>query len=354
MIKDLCFTKEHIQSFRKIYKKANSEFIEKTVYAFELLSLLVESKMEFVFKGGTSLLLVLPEPQRLSVDVDIVGEIDTSHFPVIIKNSRFVRFEEDERNRNDLIKHFKFYFNSVFTPQEQYILLDVVLKKHNFPNVQFKTLKSIFHEFTHEIRVNVPLIDSLLADKLSAFAPNTIGIPYDEKSKSRKIGIIKQLFDISILFDYSENLDLLKRTYKASYDFESDLRDDKHTISDCLNDTIKTAYLISQAKLRGSEYNAKLEIIEYGCRNLIYYLLDGSFSINSAKTPASKAAFLASLILHNRDITFEELKYNSKKIELIKNKQLAGKYKILNKLKTFMPEAYYYWFLVSQIEEGKL
>lgn len=351
MTKDFCFEKKHIQGFRKKYKKANSEYIEKTIYAFELLSMLQATKMEFVFKGGTSMLLILPEPLRLSIDVDIVGEIDITNFRAMIKNSRFLRFEEDERIRSNYIKHYKFYYNSVFSPLEQYILLDVILKKHNFPEIERRTLQSPFLEFSSLTEVNVPGIESLLADKLTAFAPNTIGIPYDEKSNSRTIGIIKQLHDISILFDYSKDLNLTKKTYQASYHFELDLRDEKYSISECLQDTIDTAFLISQSRLKGSEYNEKLEIIDFGCRNFSNYLLDGSFSIDKAKVPASKAAFLASLILNDREIEIDKIKYNSTKIEQIKNVLFTGKYQILNKLKAISPEAFYYWHLVSQIEE---
>ncbi|MCK4312392.1 MAG: hypothetical protein KAW88_06630 [Candidatus Cloacimonetes bacterium] len=55
MIKEICFEKEYIQNFRNIYKKANSEYVEKTIFAFELLALLVKSGMDFIFKGGTEI-----------------------------------------------------------------------------------------------------------------------------------------------------------------------------------------------------------------------------------------------------------------------------------------------------------
>ncbi|MBK7097825.1 MAG: hypothetical protein IPH58_05105 [Sphingobacteriales bacterium] len=40
-----------------------------------------------------------------------------------------------------------------------------------------------------------------MGDKLTAFAPNTTGIPYFKKDDSMSMEIIKQLYDIGNLFD---------------------------------------------------------------------------------------------------------------------------------------------------------
>ena len=355
MVRDICFEKNYILNFRNIYKKANSEYVEKTIYAFELLSLLVNSRMDFIFKGGTSLLLLLPEPKRLSVDIDIVGEIDITKFDSIIENTKFTRFKPDIRkNDKDCIKHFIFYYNSVFKAQNPHILLDIVLKKHNFENSQYKLLKNPFFETSADIQVKVPFINSILADKLTAFAPNTIGIPFEEDSVARKVGIIKQLFDISNLFDFADNLNVIKNSYKELHKFECEIRKKNFSIEETLKDSIETSYLICQSGLRGSISNNKLEILRFGCMNLKNYLLDGSFSLDQAKIPASKIAFIASTLLHNSKVKLNDVKYNPAKIGIIKDLKIDGKYQILNKLKSIDTEAFYYWYLVSQIEEGIL
>lgn len=355
MIKEFCFTKEHIQNFRNIYKKANSEYVEKTIYAFELLSLLVKSGMDFIFKGGTSLLLLLPEPKRLSVDIDIVGEIDITKLVSMIENTKFTKVEPDIRkNDKDFIKHFIFYYDSVFKVQNPHILLDIVLKKHNFPNNQYKLLKTPFFETIKDIQVKLPFINSILADKLTAFAPNTIGIPFDENSVARKIGIIKQLFDISNLFDFADDLNEIKKSYINAHSFECQMRKVNFDLEETLKDSIATSYLICQSGLKGSISNNELEILRFGCKNLMNFLLIGSFSLDQAKIPASKVAFLANAILHDLQIDLNTIKYNSKKNEDIQNWKLSGKYEILNRLKYILPESFYYWYLTYQIEEGKL
>ena len=355
MIKEICFTKEHIQSFRNIYKKANSEYVEKTIYAFELLSLLVKSGMEFIFKGGTSLLLLLPEPKRLSIDIDIVGKIDITKFDSMIENTKFTGVEPDLRqNDKENIKHFIFYYDSVFKAQNPHILLDIVLKEHNFPNSQNKLIKTPFFETSEIIKTEVPFINSILADKLTAFAPKTIGIPFDEKSTARKTGIIKQLFDISNLFDFANNLNVIKNSYTKLQTFECDLRKKTYSIKETLKDSIETSYLICQSGLKGSISNNEIEILRFGCKNLKNYLLDGTFSLEQAKIPASKIAFLASALLYESKVKLNDFKYNPAKIGIIKDLKLDGKYRLLTRLKSIEPEAFYYWHLVSQIEEGKL
>ncbi len=70
------FTIDHIRKLRDKYHK-DVALIERTVYAFGLLEALVTSGLKFIFKGGTSLLLLLDSPMRLSTDIDIIVTPDT-------------------------------------------------------------------------------------------------------------------------------------------------------------------------------------------------------------------------------------------------------------------------------------
>ena len=71
MIADQCFTIEWQTSKREELGGCDPVLLEKTIHAFALLDALAVRGLEFVFKGGTSLLLRLPRIQRLSIDVDI-------------------------------------------------------------------------------------------------------------------------------------------------------------------------------------------------------------------------------------------------------------------------------------------
>src|SRR4030067_3606343 len=50
--------------------------IEKMILALPLLENMGTSGLEFIFKGGTSMLLVMGAPMRFSIDLDIVMESD--------------------------------------------------------------------------------------------------------------------------------------------------------------------------------------------------------------------------------------------------------------------------------------
>ena len=72
MIDHTTFSSEWISSFPEADSLAKRQTIEKCVHAFYLLERLAKKGFPFVFKGGTSLMLLLPEPKRFSVDIDII------------------------------------------------------------------------------------------------------------------------------------------------------------------------------------------------------------------------------------------------------------------------------------------
>lgn len=65
------YTAEHISRLRE-ETGADPSILERTVFAFGLLEAVQSVGMPFIFKGGTSLLVMLKEPRRLSTDIDII------------------------------------------------------------------------------------------------------------------------------------------------------------------------------------------------------------------------------------------------------------------------------------------
>ena len=65
------FSESHIRTLCAKSKR-DPGLIERTIFAFGLLNALCEVGLPFVFKGGTSLMLLLKRPRRLSTDIDIV------------------------------------------------------------------------------------------------------------------------------------------------------------------------------------------------------------------------------------------------------------------------------------------
>ena len=74
MISEECLTIEWIKIASAQNNNVDKILVEKAIRALRLLEGLVEENVEFVFKGGTSLMLLLESTKRLSIDIDIIVE----------------------------------------------------------------------------------------------------------------------------------------------------------------------------------------------------------------------------------------------------------------------------------------
>ena len=93
MLKRENYTREHIDALRK-QTEADPSILERTVFAFGLLEALCCVKMPFIFKGGTSLLILLDEPRRLSTDIDIIVAPGTDVDGFIQKAGQIFPFQD--------------------------------------------------------------------------------------------------------------------------------------------------------------------------------------------------------------------------------------------------------------------
>ena len=111
MIDKRVYELDYIRELQKKYV-SDPGLIERALYAFGLLEAIKSVGMPFCFKGGTSLMLILEKPARLSTDIDILVEPETDVDDYIDKASRifpFLNKEEDIRKgKNGIVKrHFK-------------------------------------------------------------------------------------------------------------------------------------------------------------------------------------------------------------------------------------------------------
>lgn len=172
------YTSERINRLRT-EAGADPSILERTVFAFGLLEAIRSVGMPFIFKGGTSLLLMLNHPRRLSTDIDIIVEPGTAVDEYIEKAGKvfpFIRVSEDKRRGANNIekRHFRFLFLSPRTEKEIHILLDVVFESNPYIKVHTIPIKSSFLlSEGADLDVTVPDKNCILADKLTAFAPHT-------------------------------------------------------------------------------------------------------------------------------------------------------------------------------------
>ncbi len=266
MIKENSYKLSWITKLRSKKKKIDPILCEKMIRALGLLEQLVINNLQFVFKGGTSLILLVEKPQRFSIDIDINTEESKDKLLNILKiicsNDLFKRFEENKRTNRSIPKaHFKFYYDSVINGRENYILLDVLFDKHSYPEIIDTPIKSFWIDTDDNIiKVNTPSIDSILGDKLTVFAPNTTGIKY---KIGKSMEIMKQLFDIGRLFDHVENIEVVADSFKEIAKKELEYRKSDKMIDDVLQDIIETSLIVSQ--LPGgtkSDFPELLELID--------------------------------------------------------------------------------------------
>ena len=171
MITDKTFTegwmKEHFgDSTRK------NQVIEKVIYALYLLEELSLSEVNFVFKGGTSLMLKTQEFKRFSIDIDIVvEEYNLNGLETFIKNNEFKRFteiEKDPRNNSKIKKkHYKFYYETITKEKDPYVLLDIVFEEISYENVDDTPIQFFLLDSDENITTTItPIMDELLGGEL--------------------------------------------------------------------------------------------------------------------------------------------------------------------------------------------
>jgi hypothetical protein len=354
-----CFEVDWIKSFGSSYPSATPNLIEKTIYAFELLGLLTHFGKPFIFKGGTSLLLLLPELKRLSIDVDIIGEYSLADMQSVIKDSIFQRVEEDERGSSGIPKtHFKILYNSKIDNKREAIILDILTAEHPYNIIQTIPIGVPFITLELATSVTVPTINSIIGDKLTAFAPNTLGVPYYvEKTGRPKIEksmqLIKQLFDIGELFLVGDDISEIRQTYAKNVKQENLFWSKKYSIDEVLEDTIRTAYLICRIDLKGAVENDKTSLIRKGVQQISAHLLTERYSLLKARVSAARAAFLAALLRYPHSITdLRSIRYDAVKKGSYDLSDLSGKLAPLTRLRNMSDEAYYYWKKIDTISSG--
>jgi len=347
MIQNSSFSKDWIDELRGKYPAADPTILERAIYAFELVGSLRKEGIEFVFKGGTSLLLLLPKPLRLSIDVDIVTEAPIKKIETalenIVKADRFTKWEADSRTESNIPKsHYKIFYNSVINPHvPAYVLLDVLHSAHPYPEIISREINTGFIEVNEHISVDVPTINGLLGDKMTAFAPTTTGISF---GIGKDMEINKQLFDIGILFSLADNLKEVNETFTESIKQESSFRKKSFNNNEVVKDIINLSFLISQIRLRRAVENEITREIETGIRKIRNHLLIGTYNLDSAKTNASRCALVTTLL--NIECDYDDVKEYS--VSKITDDQLTEDLQILNRLKQTLPEAYYYWQQVQK------
>jgi len=357
MIEEICFTAEWLDQRRR-QLKTDPSLLERALHAFALLGHLAESGLDFVFKGGTSLLLHLPVIRRLSIDIDILCSTPASELERVLAAVAtvppFIRFEEDERGARGLParRHFKFFYTPLAAGNPSpFVFLDVVEESHIPHEVVTRPITPDILQIRREIPVRVPTVESLLADKMTAFAPRTTGVPFAPPNGRQPdtMQIMKQLFDVGELFNIAEDLTAVRRVYQQVFDLECGYRGGNFSQREALDDTLDAALHLSRHGLKGVALTPEAQMLEDGRRRLLSHLVNHAFTLDAARTAAAKAALLSRLILAEGQGSSLTHWRTLPEARMIGGLSIAGDWERLNRLKGTAPEAFYYWHQASTI-----
>jgi len=356
MIKSECTTKQWIEQVSKT-QKADKILVEKVIRSLILLEGLVESGLNFAFKGGTALMLMLDKSRRLSIDIDIMIENEILNLSnivhSIVRDKNFIRFEKQERKAGTNIdkEHYKLFFQSTVENKESHILLDVLKEEIHYQNIIETPIKSVFIEYSDEIvKVKTPDFNNLLGDKLTAFAPNTIGIPYYKGEKNCSMEIVKQLYDIALLFDYINDLTIASDIFRKFSTVELAYRNFNFAnIKQVLDDIYQTSLCIC---LQGQVDNENFKLLQDGIKRIQSFIYNEKYYLDTAIINASKVAYLSTLIANNLT---EVEHFDKNNIHELQNSMIETPLQTkLNKLKKSNIEAFFYWHKVYEIQKEKM
>jgi hypothetical protein len=363
---------EWLNHVSKKHRNADKILVEKVIRALLLVEGLVKQKLSFVFKGGTALMLLFNSTKRLSIDIDImlptqINDLE-SVLDAIVEEQGFLRKELQRRNTalNSPAKgiseltgtggqvgikkaHYKFFYTPLHktNKDEEYVLLDILFEEINYVNLISLPIQSDFVPIIDKpLNVNVPGLEDVLGDKLTAFAPNTTGIPYFKKDDSMSMEIIKQLYDIGNLFDAVTDLETIKTTFYRFAKTEIGYRNAEGiNENDVLEDIYQTALCIVS---RGTDGKGDFVELQNGIGRISSFIFSESYHIEKAIVHASKAAYLSTLIQCNaKTIAKFENPLQLKDWQI--DKPLNNK---LNKLKKSNPEAFFYWYKIHALRSN--
>ena len=353
MINHNCTSLEWITKVSALHNNADKILVEKVIRALMLLEGLAVSGLDFCFKGGTATMLLLEKPRRMSIDIDIIVPHANADIPAtldkVCAQQGFTGWEAVERQNKGLIHktHYKLYFlSNVSRAREQFILLDVLHEQVGYSKTIQKPLTSSFIENEDAaVLVTIPDINSITGDKLTAFSPNTIGIPYSKGGHDRGMEIIKQLYDLSCLYEQVDDISIVREVFERFCAVESRYREHGFSPEAVLEDAQINALSICFRK--AYDERCQYEVLSKGAKQVNGFIFSERFSNEKAMVHAAKVAYLVELVKQgiNQKVLFDPaIDMRNWQISLPSDTRI-------NKVKKSSPEGFFYLYHMVQLQE---
>ena len=214
---------------------------EQAVHCLELVAELVRTGLSFQFKGGNSLLLVLEDPKRFSIDVDIATEesrerIETCLTQLVMEYGIFSKWTKRQHKTKPwlpLSSYYCFYKSHYVKDEDAFVMLDAQLARSPYAT-HFAPIccKSLYRSDTN---VEIPFSSSIIGDKLLTLGPRTLGIPTGKGKEAQRL---KHVFDVSLLLSTMPRLDDIRKSLFACLEHENNLQKKTLRAADVLTDTV--------------------------------------------------------------------------------------------------------------------
>jgi hypothetical protein len=232
------FTRQHLEKYRG---NAPADLAELAVRSLELVAELAACGLQFRFKGGNSLLVLLGDPRRFSIDVDISTNepkerIDECVEACVRKYGVFSRWQRRQHKTKPWLPmtSYEIYFPSqVLSGPEPFLMLDAVLHSVPYPEVEKKVACGELYQ--SNVLCRLPAISSLLGDKLLTLGPSTLGIPLFKKKEAQRL---KHVHDVSLLAEKGAFLKDLRESVRLCVEEENRIQEKAVTLKQIFDDTI--------------------------------------------------------------------------------------------------------------------
>lgn len=344
-----------IDNIAEEYNYGDKPLLEKAIRALYLVETLVKEGCPLIFKGGSCLLLLLKDSlHRLSIDADIICPPGTDINEYLGKLNEYgftraIPAGKVTSHGNLPVSHSKVYFEVEYktNSSEGYIKLDVLYEDNPYSNVTgLPIVHRILKTEGEPVLVNIPSMEDMLGDKLTAFGPESIGIPYFKGDRDCSLEIIKQLFDNGRLFENVNDFESVSRSFAKVSGIELGYRGLDGEIGKYYEDVRNTALTLCT---RGRLGTADFQKLQQGIMKLKSFMYQRSYMIQDAVADAARIAYLATC-MEKRHYAVEKFSNESlSHIDLLIKPTLP---RTLARLKSSSPEAYFYWAKTSELLEN--
>jgi hypothetical protein len=262
------FTKEHIEAHTF---DASASLAEQAIHCLECVAELVWARLPFQFKGGNSLLVILQNPKRFSIDVDIATNetpeaIERALDKMVKELGVFTQWTKRQHKTKPWIPIASYYlkYRSHFSEaKDASIMLDCQLSRSPYATQTIPIVCGGLYKTI--VRAEVPTTASLIGDKLLTLGPATLGIPIGKGKEAQRI---KHVFDVSLVLGTLPSLDAIREAFIACVNHENELQKKSIEARDLLADTLLFCKAVVSAKTMPASTNGQNPVLDETIKGL--------------------------------------------------------------------------------------